>query len=372
MKADRRCIVHFQAIEKYPPAINFLSILGKEMGDRSGIYLLTTSPGSSHRELSIPGIHIERLTTGTTGKGKLSRMLVYAWFFVKTLWRLILLRPSSILYYESLSAGAPVFYCRYLNRKCRLLIHYHEYTSPKEYASGMINVKWYHRMERSFYSRAAWISHCNEDRVKMFLNDVGQDIRSLVHVLPNHPPSSWSVVPNTGSIAPLGIVHVGALNTEGFYLKEFAEWVSRHQDAVYFDIYSDNIQPSVFSFLEKLAAPNIQFRGPVAYLDLPQVLTKYKVGVVLYSGISLNHIYSVPNKVFEYHVCGLDVWFPPALLTTRQLVTHNTRPRIVEVEFDKPDQLDKLLSMDDSGLEVRKQEFRAETTYQPLLTALMS
>lgn len=370
--ADRRCIVHFQAIEKYPPAINFLTILGREYGDRSGIFLLTSAPGSTHRELQIPGIHIERVSSGTAGKGKLARMLVYAVFFIKTLWRLIILRPSSILYYETLSAGAPVFYCRYINRKCRLLIHYHEYTSPQEYATGMINVRWYHRMERSFYQRAIWISHCNNDRVRMFLQDVQQDIASLVHVLPNHPPASWSAQPNTGTTLPLGIVHVGALNTEGFYLKEFAEWVGRHQDNVYFDIYSDNIQPAVFACLEKVAAPNIQFKGPVAYLDLPQVLTKYKVGVVLYSGISLNHIYSVPNKVFEYHVCGLDVWFPTALQTTRSLVTNKTRPAITAVEFDKPDQLDKLLLSDHSDLPEQKQDFKAEVTYQPLLAALMN
>jgi hypothetical protein len=39
----------------------------------------------------------------------------------------------------------------------------------------------------------------------------------------------------------------------------------------------------------------------------------------LYKGHIPNYIYNVPNKVYEYLACGLQVWYSKDLLTTEKL-----------------------------------------------------
>ena len=44
------------------------------------------------------------------------------------------------------------------------------------------------------------------------------------------------------------------------------------------------------------------------------MLSNYDVGVILYKPLIDNFKYNAPNKLFEYLVCGLEVWFPGNLL----------------------------------------------------------
>jgi hypothetical protein len=58
---------------------------------------------------------------------------------------------------------------------------------------------------------------------------------------------------------------------------------------------------------------------PVDYYQLPMELVKFDVGLVLYKGTIPNHVYSVPNKVYEYLNCGLDVIIDQNIITTISL-----------------------------------------------------
>lgn len=59
--------------------------------------------------------------------------------------------------------------------------------------------------------------------------------------------------------------------------------------------------------------------NPIDYYELPKELIKYDIGLVLYKGHIPNYIYNVPNKVYEYLACGLQVWYSKDLLTTDKL-----------------------------------------------------
>ena len=82
------------------------------------------------------------------------------------------------------------------------------------------------------------------------------------------------------------------------------------------DIYTDNIDIEVKKFLKKLNSSCIHLKAAIPYFDLPEVLACYNIGMVVYKGIISNHIYSVPNKIFEYIACGLGVVYSKELVST--------------------------------------------------------
>jgi len=370
MRGKMKCIVHFQPIERYPPAFNFLKVFANENHSDLQIHLITNEPEESKKKIEIPGVIIHRVNKWKPKRSRISRMFLYMRFIWKTLFLLIRLKPSSLLYYESISAGAPCIYKKWFNSSCSLFIHYHEYISPEEYRSGMILNRWFYKLERSIYKKASWVSHCNEDRMRFFLENLGKSAPSHTYILPNHPPAQWAYYakdPNEERSRPVGIVYVGALSVDGFFLKEMATWVAAHPDKFYWDIYSDNFQNSATDFLQSLNASNIFFKGAINYEELPALLSKYTIGVILYSGHIPNYIYNVPNKLFEYHVCGLDTWLPLQMISCLPLIKLDTYPKIAALDFSKMEKLpvDKLLSID--GCPYVKNEYAAEKTYKLLI-----
>jgi len=201
---------------------------------------------------------------------------------------------------------------------------------------------------------------------------MGGDATTQTHILPNHRPAAFANYAKDAKSdrkAPFGIVYLGALSVEEFFLKEMAEWVASNSATCYWDIYSDNYQPEALAYLKSLNAPNISFKGGVEYTELSKILPKYTVGVILYTGHIPNYVYNVPNKLFEYHVCGLDTWFPDHMISCHTLETKNSYPKIVGLDFNELDKqsVDKLFCVE--GLSYQKNEFIAEKTYQPLIKA---
>ena len=365
-----KCIVHFLPVEKYPPAINFLKILAADK--ELEIHLVTVNQENGKKKLEIPGVRIHRFGAIKNKRSSLSRMFFYIGFFFRTLLLLIRVKPSSLLYYESISAGAPCIYKKWFNKSCRLFIHNHEYKSPQELNSGIFFNRWVYKIERSVFKKADWVSHTNEDRMRFFLNDMGKDAPTQTHILPNHPPvdfGKYAKDSKTDRKPPVGIVYIGALSVDEFFLKEMATWVASNPSNCYWDIYSDNYQPEVLAYLKELNAPNISFKGGVEYSELSKILPKYTVGIILYTGHIPNYVYNVPNKLFEYHVCGLDTWFPDHMISCHELDKPDSYPKIIGIDFKELEKqsLEKLVCVE--GLPYLKNEFIAEKTYQPLIQA---
>lgn len=364
-----KCIVHFQPVERYPPAFNLLRVLAEKKKPGDKIFLLTTEQAGSRGKMEIPGVKIFRIFKWKPGIHRIMRMIQYGQFILVVLIKLIGIKPDSLLYYETASAGAPYFYTGFFNRKCRLLIHYHEYTSPQELTTGMLLFRWLHKLERKMYSRAVWVSHTNEDRMRMFVEDESGKAPEHRFIFPNYPPESWL----GGEVAiqkPVGLVYVGALSTDHFYLKEFASWVAANADTCFWDIYSDNHTSEAEAYLKQLNAPNIHFKGAVNYDQLPQVLSQYQVGLVLYNGFIPNQVYLVPNKLFEYYVCGLDTWFPTKLLSCHPLITNRTYPKIVEIDFERMPDYSVEELIDKSGYTRQQKPYTCESVSRQIQEVL--
>ena len=103
----------------------------------------------------------------------------------------------------------------------------------------------------------------------------------------------------------------------------------------------NNTDAETEEYLKALTDPRIRFcNGGVDYENLPEVLSKYHVGLILYRGNTRNYIFNAPNKLFEYLICGLDVWYPPTMLGVKPYARDDAWPRVIEVDFEKMGSLD--------------------------------
>lgn len=358
-------IIHFNPVELYPPALNWLNFIAGRSPAGLKVRVFTMHPGGTW-ELFVPASgNIRILRRGKQGVSRpLLRYGNYFIFYAASLLRLIYWRPDTVMYFETLSAFPAWLYKKYFNRRCRLFIHYHEYTTIAEYKQGMRLSDWQHRMERRSYASADWVSHTNEDRIRFFKDDLAGVPLPPVYNLPNYPPSSWYAAASDRLRPgrPLKIVCVGAMSLNTMYTREFAEWVIRQNGEVIWDIYTSNISPDARTYLQDIGSEWIRLKPAVNYFLLPRTLAEYDVGIMLYNGFIPNHTYSVPNKLFEYISCGLDTWFPDKLISSLPLVNEGVFPRIISLDFTNLSSFQWKAAVDRSALRFRSPGFNCEET----------
>jgi hypothetical protein len=365
-------IVHFQPLEKYPPVINFIRFAAERQDDSLSFQVITTHPGKEKAIIDFPGAHINRLVTWKKSS-RISRLVFYMMFNVKSLWALIKARPSRILYYETLSSFGPWFYTTFINKKAKVFIHYHEYTTQEEYASGMMLCRWLHKYEKKLYPSATWISHTNQDRMQFFLKDLNSSIPFGTYIMPNYPSATWykkAEKVSRNSDPRIGFVYVGALSINNMHTREMANFVASHKNECYWHIYSDNHDTEALDFLRSLKADNIAFKGGVLYDDLPTILPAYDIGVILYTGNTPNYAYNAPNKFFEYVSCGLNIWYPKGMKGLHAYEQPTVKPWVRCVDFNE-------LTLPPQGEALRTnslepQRFTAERVYDTLWKCIIS
>jgi hypothetical protein len=238
--------------------------------------------------------------------------------------------------------------------------------TPREYEGGMLLIKWFHKLEKKIYKSASWISHTNELRMQRFVSDMKGIALPDRSILPNYPPRHWRPIQKDSSGIPLKTVYIGAFSLETMYIKEFANWVVGQNGKVTWDIYSLNMTEDATGFIHSLPGNLINIHPGIEYYDLPSILGKYDVGVILYTGHIPNWIDNAPNKLFEYWSAGLDVWLPMQMKGSLEFVTTNTYPRIIAVDFQKLDSFDGKSATDKTGLKFEASPFYSEKVYMPL------
>ena len=365
----RICIVHFLELEKFPPAMNFIRNLRNRSDSSIEIHVLTSSE-KGHALLSVEGVNIHRLVQWKK-ISRVGRLFQYIQFNILAFAELVRLKPDAILYYESLSAGPPLWYKKFVKRSAKIYVHYHEYTSVKEYQQGMVLNRWLHKQELSWYPKTSWVSHTNADRLKLFLNDMNGRTLGATHVMANYPPRYWSTPPHSKMDGKLRFVYVGALGLDTMYVQEMVEFICSRKEQCCWDIYSSNLSKDVLNYLSAHSCDAIQFKGAIPYDSLPSVLSLYDIGLVLYKGHVPNYIYNIPNKLFEYHVCGLDVWFPEQMESSMMYKTTNTYPMIVPVNFEQLESMDLSPFLYHSGMELMQLDFSCENEYALLTQELI-
>lgn len=361
-------------LEYYPPVTNMLNCLG-EIADLH-IKVWTTKNVKRRPAYKNTNIaQVQRLKLPKPQDAKLYRLLTYLRFNIKTFWDLLFFSPDVVLYYESYSAGPVYWYFRYFGKNKKLFIHYHEYFDQAWYNRGMAIVKQYYKYEKEFlWHRAQWISHTNTFRRDLLLKAYPLLQESKIHVLPNYPPSSWykKVKYKSSRISKVvKTVYVGSLSLKDTFIKPYCDWLLSQNGNVILDVYAYNLHKDTLKYLKQLRSPFIRFfEDGLAYEDLPKVLPKYDIGLILYKGNTPNYIYNAPNKLFEYMACGLEVWVPQVMIGCQPYLNIKERPIVRTVDYTN---LNNQLLIDYHNhlkLPIKPSSYNCDTSLLALIQAL--
>ena len=318
MKPKTIAILHFNIIEKYPPVMNFIFDNLEDNPDLQ-ILVLTTNNTTNYKTPTFPNTKIYRF--GTISVNPIKRYTTYLWFNLMSSLILLFKNFDLIVAFESLSIF-PLWLRTNIRVKTKAHLYFHEYISLLECQTSSIYMKILFKLEDQLL-RKHQCSHTNEDRKRLFLKDKPFLKSENVEVSPNMPPKSWWIqfgqFKKTNTDGKIRLVHVGAADHKTMYIKEVLEWAKENSKKIELTFISQQLEKETKQLILNYCSSSISILNPIDYYDLPEELIKYDIGLVLYNGYIPNHIYSVPNKVYEYLACGLQVWYSKDLLTTDNL-----------------------------------------------------
>ncbi len=305
-------------MEKYPPAMNFVyDVLSQKTHYQ--ISVITSLNSSPFANQEYEGVKIYRL--GLVSENSVKRYLSYLIFNSISILTLFFKRPDVVVVYETLSVLPAFIYSKVFKKK-KIHIHYHEYMSKQEKKDASLYMTILLHCEQNLLKNVT-CSQTNEQRKALFLECNPFLKNERVTVFPNFPPKSWWLdygqhkIPWKGG--KIKLVYVGALDVESMYLEEVLNWVSKNSERLELTFYCQQISEGAKILLASHSNKNITIASPIPYYELPNYLIEYDFGLSLYNGAIQNHIYSVPNKVYEYLSCGLYVISAPEILSLKLL-----------------------------------------------------
>ena len=300
------------------------------------ISIFTSRNSSSYATRNYAGVRIHRF--GSITEKSIVRYSTYLTFNLLGTIVLLITRPDTVLVYETLSVFPAYFYSRiFLNKKVH--IHFHEYTSLPEKKKASLYMKFLFKCEEKLL-RKCTSSQTNKDRKELFSKDNTNLKEESIAVYPNMPPRSWWIdfgqhkKPWEGGIIKL--VFIGVLDAETMYLEEILNWVKNNQSNLELTLISHQYNKRTEEIIQKNKSQNIFFKKAIDYYNLPNELVNYDVGLVLYKGHIPNYVYNVPNKVFEYLNCGLNVIADNSLKSLEEENLHG----VIQVSLEQIDKID--------------------------------
>lgn len=337
-------IIHFQPLEKYPPIMNFINTIDELDFVKSEVFTTFINNGIWFLKKNTKIRRGSKQHTTSLG-----RYLGYLKFNLRIFFQFVVHRPTFIYVFETYSIF-PAYLYKILAPKTKVHIHYHEYTSLQEIKNSSLYFKGLHALEKKLFCTCESISHTNEDRVELFLNDFPFVKESKMIVAPNVPPCSWyefsKVNKKENASRITRLVHVGALSLETMYVEKMVEWVIAQKGLFTLDFYTDNITDDARKFIEGLHNNHIQLHDSTNYFELPKVLLHYDIGLTLYNGHIPNYVFNVPNKVLEYLACGLGFWYPNELISTQKFIMEYKINGCVSIDFQTKETINLNLADD--------------------------
>lgn len=365
--------VHVLPLEYYPPARNALVHLAS-----IDQWLLRAWTSANRRNLpqwTESAVTLRRPAHPDARTALPLRMLGYGGWHLRTAAELAGWRPDAIIAVEPHSALAVWLYYRLFAGSASLFIHHHEYYAPEDFdAPGMRVLRATRRLEqRDLFPRALWVSQTNDERLRLLLSWNPAIRKSAAMVLPNYPPREWIAkaqgVPRSAPSSRLRLIYLGSASFRDTFIREVATWAAERTSSVSLHVCGDNVDPRVWTWLASLGASNITSNtGGISYDDLPELLTQFDVGLVLYKGNTLNFVHNVPNKAIEYLACGLDVWYPREMVAMRGFHSRFADLPLREIDFRAMPDSELLPSRTRHSSE--EFPFTCEAAMTPLVAAL--
>lgn len=370
----RLAVVHWLPIEQFPPVQNFLNFFAEQEGLR--VLCCSTRRIGEQHEFHNPKVSILRTKFPSQELGKFIRIVCFLYFPLITLLKLLFFQPNVIFYLEPHSAPV-VFIYSLIFPRCQIIAHYHEYREPKHLKVRGNYLAWLgNQLEKlRLFNKASWISHTNQDRIRLFLLDYPNINAHKVHAIPNIPPRTW-LTEKEKVLKPadskLKLVYIGAISLHDTYLEQLLSWFQKNQDHnVSLDLYINNTDPATKKFLAEQDQDGLTIHlGGVPYAKLPSILPKYDIGLVLYRCNTINYIYNAPNKLFEYLSCGLNVLYPKQMLGVLPYARTGCVPWVIGIDFEFLSDL-TVPELENFNGASKPWEETCEVAYQPLLEKIL-
>lgn len=370
-------LLHQLPLEMYPPAVNLLCQL-RARTDVEPV-AVTSANAKGLPDVALTNCQILRLRFGSSADFVVLRWCWSLLWHVRAAlicWRL---RPTAVVSIEPHSALAAWLWLVLLRGRSRLLIHHHEYYAPEDYLRPGNRLTRLNRwFENCLLRRAVWVSQTNADRLRLFRGDHPELTDGQCHVLPNYPPRAWlqslpAVRPwPNGDAGPLRLVYVGSVSLHDTWIGPLVEWLnSTANSSCTLDVFCYNLDPATRSFLLHQSSSVVRFHGQgVDYDQLPRLLPQFDVGLILYRCNTVNFVWNASNKLFEYLLCGLDVWYPSCMLGVRPYARSDAAPRVLETDFENLEHLNIAERRDRAGLPWRPWTATCEDALEPMIAGL--
>jgi hypothetical protein len=368
--------VHQLPLEIYPPASNALAILAGQAGWEVRVW--SSAGGNGMRPYQNCAVGVTRPDFPGPRCGSVARLAGFVRWHLRVARDLARWRPAAVISVEPHSALAVWIYYRLFGGTARLIIHHHEYYAPGDYLKpGSRTSRICHYFEKTYlFGRAVWVSQTNDARLRLLMNDCGAVTGGNARLWPNFPPREWSdrvkaakaVAHSPLSDPPLRLICVGSLSFEDTFIREVAEWVAARPGRVSLHVCGHNVRPDVWHWLASLAVPNITCQpAGCAYDELPELLVRFAVALVLYKGNTLNFVHNVPNKAVEALVCGLEVWYPPEMVGMSEFHQRFQQLPLRQVNFGR---MTAEMPAPIVRVGIDPEDFSAERAMEPLLESL--
>lgn len=367
-------IFHFQPLELFPPAMNFITSVSNNKGFFGNLTVFSTKNNNNQFKYENGKIELKRLKGIEPHARKLSKLVRYFAIYARITLFLIKKKPNKVVYFETLSALPIILYYFLSSRKNKpsIYVHYHELVTIQELSKGRWLNQKINILEQKIYTLAKWISQTNLKRLEIFSEQYGLDKENeKLNTLPNYPPSSWLRAPKQMNEAEttdiIKLVHIGALSTDGMYLEHVLKHFGNNPKFT-IDFYSHNFTPVITTLIS--GNNNCSIKGSIAYQDIPSLKGLYDVGLVLYRALTTNVMYCAPNKIFEYLALDLDVWCSDKLITAGEHERLECYPKMIMVDYENMEAFDVGKATDKSGLEYVPSPYVCEPVYEKLLNAI--
>lgn len=345
-------ILHFRPKHLYPPLLNILDYFQENELD----YLLVTSA--------------KLRKTDSSPLGKFLSIVDYFLFTVKALY-VLFFKANKVMYFESISVLPVVIYKKiFRSSKKMIVVHYHEYFSQEDYQRQSFFERTGRKYEIPILQESQWISHTNQDRLELFKKEFPNIDTSKCHIMPNYPSRKWQEANSfsnndyTDGTQPIRLVYIGALSFTALYLDEVFEYFGGDK-RFSLDFYSRCDDQKIIDRIANY--DNFNFKGSIDYNHIIDLKGKYDVGLVLYTGKSLNYKFNAPNKIFEYLALDLDVWCSDKLLTAHNYVITKTYPKMLLVDFENLESFNVLEAISRKGKNYKSSPYICEEVYASLL-----
>lgn len=337
----RIAYLHVLPLEYYPPARNALTLMARHPGWQVRAWSSRNRRGLRTWEQS--WIQVTRPVDADPRSILPLRVAGYLAWHLRAAADLAAWKPDALISVEPHSALAAWMYYNIFRGKAALFIHHHEYYAPEDFLRpGMRLLRSTGELERNdLFVRAVWVSQTNEERMRLLREWNPRITADAARVLPNYPPEEWirkaEALPRHAASGRIRLVYVGSASFEDTFIREAVTWVASHPDSASLHVSGNNIHKEVWDWLHALGSPNITFDpSGCDYSELPDLLTQFDVGLVLYKGNTLNFVHNIPNKTIEYLACGLDVWYPPEMQGMRRFHERFPGERLLQVDFRDP------------------------------------